>query len=74
MHNLQYGIMQLNIYKFLVIIKIVVDALLRAKAKQIKEERSLEREAIQSACRSFLILLFAPFPLGPSFVPEASSL
>ncbi len=72
MHNLQYGIMQLDIYKFLVILKIVADALLRAKAKQIKE-RSLEREAIQPALL-FFILLFAPFPLGQSFVPEASSL
>jgi hypothetical protein len=70
---LQYGIMQLNIYKFLIIIKMVTDALLRAKAKQIKE-CSLEREAINLLCLSFLILLFAPFSLGPSFVPEASSL
>ena len=36
MHNLQYGIMQLNIYKFPVTIKIVVDTLLRAKASKLK--------------------------------------
>jgi hypothetical protein len=66
-------IMQLNIYEFLIIIKMVTDNPLRTKAKQIKE-RSAEKEAIQPALQSFLILLFAPFPLALGFVPEASSL
>lgn len=60
MHNLQEGIMQLDIYKLLVIMKIVVDALLRAKAKQIKE-CSLEREAIRPALSLFTYLAICSF-------------
>lgn len=66
MHNLQYGIMQLDIYKFLVILKIVADALLRAKAKQIKE-RSLEREAIQPALLFFTYLAICSFSSWSKF-------
>jgi hypothetical protein len=66
MHNLQYGIMQLDIYKFLVILKIIVDALLRAKAKQIKE-RSLEREAIQPALPLFSYLAICSFSSWSKF-------
>jgi hypothetical protein len=55
MHNLHYGGMQLDVYKFPVIIKTVADALLRAEAKQIIE-CSLEREAIQPALLLFSYL------------------
>ena len=54
--------MQLNIYKFPVIIKIVVDALLRAKASKQVKERSLEREANnQPALQFFSYLAICSF-------------
>jgi hypothetical protein len=58
--------MQLDVYEFLVIVKIVADALLRSKAKQIKE-CSLEREAIQPALLLFSYLAICSFSSWSKF-------